>query len=88
MQGGLVDSHCHLFLLDRDPVEVVAESRTAGVRALVCVGIDPASSRRSLELAERFRGVFATAGMHPHTARDLDAGAGAAIGRASCRERV
>ena len=79
MQGGLVDSHCHLFLLDRDPVEVVAESRTAGVRALVCVGIDPASSRRSLELAERFRGVFATAGMHPHTARDLDPGAGAAI---------
>ena len=79
MQGGLVDSHCHLFLLDRDPTEVVAESRTAGVEALVCVGIDPASSRRSLELAERFRGVFATAGMHPHTARDLDAGAGAAI---------
>lgn len=74
-----MDSHCHLFLLDRDPAEVVAESRTAGVRALVCVGIDPASSRRSLELAERFRGVFATAGMHPHTARDLDAGAGAAI---------
>ncbi|HWO69321.1 MAG TPA: TatD family hydrolase [Actinomycetota bacterium] len=79
VQDGLVDSHCHLFLLDRDPAEVVAESRTAGVRALVCVGIDPASSRRSLELAERFRGVFATAGMHPHTARDLDAGAGAAI---------
>ncbi len=74
-----MDSHCHLFLLERDPAEVVAEARTAGVQALVCVGIDPASSRRSLELAERFRGVFATAGMHPHTARDLDARAGAAI---------
>jgi TatD DNase family protein len=79
VQGGLVDSHCHLFLLERDAAEVVSESRTAGVDALVCVGIDPASSRRSLELAERFRGVFATAGMHPHTARDLDAAAGAAI---------
>ncbi len=79
VQDGLIDSHCHLFLLDREPAEVMAESRTAGVETLVCVGIDPASSRRSLELAERFRGVFATAGMHPHTARDLDAAAGAAI---------
>lgn len=79
LQDGLIDSHCHLFLLERDPAEVVAEARTAGVETLVCVGIDPVSSRRSLELAERFRGVFATAGMHPHTARDLDAAAGALI---------
>jgi TatD DNase family protein len=43
------------------------------------VGIDPDSSRRSLELAESFRGVFATAGVHPHTASEFDAEAGAAI---------
>jgi TatD DNase family protein len=40
------------------------------------VGIDPRSSRRSLELAESFRGVFATAGVHPHTASAFDTAAG------------
>lgn len=74
-----MDSHCHLFLLDRNPAEVIEAARGAGVESVICVGIDPQSSRRSVELAESFRGVFATAGMHPHTARDLDAPAGSAI---------
>jgi TatD DNase family protein len=49
------------------------------VGTLVCVGIDPQTSRRSLEFAESFRGVFATAGMHPHDASAFDARAGAEI---------
>jgi TatD DNase family protein len=46
---------------------------------MVCVGIDPQTSRRSVELAESFRGVFATAGMHPHDASAFDMRAGAEI---------
>jgi TatD DNase family protein len=76
---GAVDTHCHLFLLERDPAAVVEEARAAGVETLVCVGIDPESSHRSLELAESFRGVFATAGVHPHTASEFDDAAGAQI---------
>jgi TatD DNase family protein len=79
VQSGAVDTHCHLFLLERDPREVVAEARTAGVERVICAGIDPDSSRRSVELAESIRGVFATAGMHPHTASALDVRAGALI---------
>jgi TatD DNase family protein len=74
-----VDTHCHLFLMEDDPAEAVGQAAAAGVARLVCVGIDPESSRRSLELAESFRGVFATAGMHPHTASELDRAAGTAI---------
>ncbi|HEX5903960.1 MAG TPA: TatD family hydrolase [Actinomycetota bacterium] len=77
--AGIVDTHCHLFLLEGDPAFAVEVSRAAGVETLVCVGIDPGSSRRSLELAESFRGVFATAGMHPHEASEFDARAGAEI---------
>lgn len=76
---GAVDTHCHLFLMEDDPGDVVARAWAAGVARMVCVGIDPDSSRRSLELAESFRGVFATAGMHPHTASALDRAAGAVI---------
>jgi TatD DNase family protein len=79
VDGGAVDTHCHLFLMDREPQLVVEEAREAGVGTLICAGIDPDSSRRSVELAESFRGVFATAGMHPHTASEMDRASGAAV---------
>jgi TatD DNase family protein len=76
---GAVDSHCHLFLMEGDTVEVVRSARREGVERMICVGIDPETSRRSLELAESFRGVFATAGVHPHTASDFDPRAAAVV---------
>lgn len=79
LQADAVDTHCHLFSMRGEPAEVVEAARRAGVVALVCAGVDPESSRRSVELAESFRGVFATAGMHPHTASQLDAQAGSAL---------
>lgn len=79
VDGGATDTHCHLFLVDRQPQVVVEEARAAGVGTMICAGIDPDSSRRSAELAESFRGVFATAGMHPHTASAMDREAGVAI---------
>jgi TatD DNase family protein len=74
-----VDTHCHLFLLERDPVEVVSSARAAGVGRLVCVGIDPDTSRGAAEMAQSFRGVFATAGVHPHTASGFDHTAGSIV---------
>jgi TatD DNase family protein len=79
MQSGAVDTHCHLFLLDDDPAEAIETARVRGVDTLVCVGIDPGSSRRSVELAASFPGVVATAGMHPHDASDFDARASSEI---------
>ena len=75
----MFDTHCHLFLMDGDPAEAVARAREEGVEGLVCVGIDRDSSLRSRELADSLPGVFATAGVHPHTAAEFDAAAGAAI---------
>lgn len=73
VQSGAVDTHCHLFLLERDVGEVLEEARTAGVGTVVCPGIDPESSLRALDLAESYPAVFATAGMHPHDASRFDA---------------
>jgi TatD DNase family protein len=74
-----VDTHCHLFLMEEDAADAVVAARRAGVDRMICVGIDPDSSRKSRELAESFRGVFATAGTHPHTASEFDRRAGAVI---------
>lgn len=77
--AGAVDTHCHLYLMEAEPTEAVAAANAAGVERMVCVGIDPETSTRSLELAESFRGVFATAGMHPNEASGFDGGASATI---------
>ena len=74
-----MDTHCHLFLVDREPSLVVEAARAAGVERVICVGVDPATSARSLEMADSIAGVFATAGMHPHDAELFDAEAGARI---------
>jgi TatD DNase family protein len=79
VKPGAVDTHCHLFLLDSEPAGAVEAARAAGVDRLICVGIDPETSRRSLELADSLEGVFATAGMHPHDASQFDSEAGARI---------
>jgi len=75
----LFDTHCHLFMMEGDPAAEVTRAKESGVEALVCVGIDPESSRRSRELADALPGVFATAGVHPHSANEFDAAAGSAI---------
>jgi TatD DNase family protein len=79
VQPGAVDTHCHLFLLDREPSDVVETAKAVGVDRLLCVGVDVGTSLRSLEIAETLEGVFATAGMHPHDANAFDAAAAARI---------
>lgn len=76
---GAVDTHCHLFLVDRQPADVVETAASRGVDRLICVGIDVSTSRASLDIADSIEGVFATAGMHPHDASAFDAEASARI---------
>lgn len=64
-----VDSHCHLHLAGRDPGELLARARAAGVAWLVCPGTDAAGSEQALRLAAEYPGmVVAAAGLHPHDA--------------------
>lgn len=64
-----VDTHGHLFLLDDDPTAVLERAAAAGVRWLVCPGVDVASSERSRELSALHpTAVKWSAGLHPHDA--------------------
>lgn len=64
-----MDSHCHLNLpqFDEDRDAVVVRAQTAGVRLIVNPGIDLATSREAITLAERYDNVYAAVGVHPNS---------------------
>jgi TatD DNase family protein len=63
------DDHCHLTGLDGEVSDHVAAAAGLGVTRLLTVGTDVADSAAAVAIAERFEGVWATAGVHPHEAR-------------------
>ena len=63
----MIDTHAHLSALD-DVDEVIERSAQVGVTRILTVGTDLDDCRRALELAERYDGVFAVLGIHPHSA--------------------
>lgn len=70
--GDLFDTHCHLNLEDLfpDPAPFLARAKTAGVRCLCLVGLDPETGLRAIEMAEREEDCFAIVGRHPNGAAD------------------
>jgi TatD DNase family protein len=87
----LIDSHCHLNA-DRFAGDVAAaldRARAAGVGRILVPGWNEASCERALELAERFDGLDASVGVHPHDAAKVDeAGWGRIAARARDRRVV
>ncbi|MDF1577858.1 MAG: TatD family hydrolase [Desulfobulbales bacterium] len=64
----LIDTHCHLDMdhYHEDFTEIIDRARKHGVDRIITVGIDLASSRTAIRLAEENPGVFAAIGIHPH----------------------
>jgi len=56
---------------DADRVEVIARARAAGVGRFVVTGSDVEHSRKALDLCARDPALYATAGVHPHHAKDV-----------------
>jgi len=73
----LIDSHCHLAdaAFDADREAVLGRAREAGVAAVVVVADGLDAAERARRFAATLGGCAATAGIHPHRATELDAGA-------------
>lgn len=67
-----IDTHAHLYYddLKNQLDSVIKRATEASVNQIICVGTDLVSSRTSISIAEKYKGVFATAGVHPHDAKD------------------
>src|SRR6266446_4181860 len=86
----LFDTHAHLhfpeFAGDLDAV--LARARAAGVRRMVTIGTDVATSRAAVALAAREPDVWAAVGIHPHHATSADDAALVEIERLASAARV
>ena len=67
----LIDTHCHIYY-DKyhDIDEVIDRALENNVSKMICVGVDIESSNKSIELAEKYDMIYATAGYHPHESKE------------------
>lgn len=70
----IIDTHCHIYYDDfkQDWEQMLARADEAGVKGMVVVGADLASSRQAVALAEQYPHIYCTIGLHPHDAAGAD----------------
>ena len=71
----LVDSHCHIPVVCKDPAgptaaEIVDRAGAAGVSHMLCVGVDLPSLSGVMQVIEAHPNVFGSVGVHPNTDKD------------------
>ena len=68
-----IDTHCHLdmeaYAADRDAV--IHSAFSHGVKRIITIGIDLASSTEAVALANQHPNIYATIGFHPHDAQQV-----------------
>lgn len=86
----LIDSHAHLDFdqFRRKHGEVIKRAKNAGVKKIINVGTNLQGSRDSSILAEKYSGVYATVGVHPHDALTADRAAMAGLLELARNEKV
>jgi len=64
----LFDTHCHLNFraFDGKVEDVINKAKYSGVTRIVIPGTDIETSKKAVEIAEKFEGIYAAVGIHPH----------------------
>ncbi|MGI9114835.1 MAG: TatD family hydrolase [Chthoniobacterales bacterium] len=68
----LIETHAHLDYPDFAPDfdEMLRRATDAGVRRIITIGTSVESSRRAIELAEKYPNIYAVIGVHPSYAEE------------------
>ncbi len=69
-----IDTHAHLDTNEykNDLTATLMRAKAAGVERIINVGVDVATSKKSWELARKYPEIYATVGLHPESALDLN----------------
>lgn len=69
---GLVDSHCHLYYepYSLDLNQCINECKSDNINLLLSIGVDYQSSIENIKIAEKFKEVYCSIGLHPNNVKD------------------
>jgi TatD DNase family protein len=68
----LIDTHAHLDMIENmSPAEAVEKSAEEGVKYIINPGSSIERSKMAVSYANKFPGVFASVGVHPHDAAEV-----------------
>lgn len=86
----MIDSHCHLDFnaFDDNRPAIISRAERAGIHTIINIGVDMATSLRTIELAEKYDMIYATVGFHPHDAKHLDDAAFAKLEKLARKNKV
>lgn len=64
----LFDTHCHLNFnaFEKNLEKNINQSKESGIEKIIVPGTDIETSIRAVEISEKFEGIYASAGIHPH----------------------
>lgn len=72
----IVDSHCHLNMLDLDHFggmdAVMSACEANGVERMLCIGVDLAHAEEVIGIAAQYPSVYASVGVHPSEVVNVD----------------
>ena len=52
-------------------MKLLIELKRNGVEKIICVGTDLKSSQESLDIANKYKNIFCTVGIHPHETKNV-----------------
>ncbi len=73
---------------DKDRTEVISRALDAGISTIITAGTNLESSKKAIELAEKFPEILATVGFHPHDVATLEKADIASLGEIANHPRV
>lgn len=70
----LIDSHLHLDMeaFEEDQEQVIKRAFESNIESMITIGTGSESCLRGIKLAQKYEGLYATVGVHPHSASLAD----------------
>lgn len=67
-----IDTHAHLFYanFENDVDKVIEIAKQSGVDYIIVPGTDVETSKKAIELSDKFEIIYAAVGIHPHDTKD------------------
>lgn len=71
--SNIFDTHCHSQFpqYDKDREEVIRRASDKGV-SIICIGTDLKTSEEAITLAQKYKNIWATIGIHPNSVDDFN----------------